>query len=248
MTQGQITDPKAALAFILAGKATVTLRSLQSGARFTYKIVAADKRSPSDPDTWFVKLLNGPDNANSFVYIGIIRNREFVWTSKSRAGKDAPSVLAVGFVLRSLAANSMRGFEVWHEGRCGRCGKPLTVPESIASGFGPDCIEMVGGAAPSASVPQQRNMNFDGSARKPAAKANGSAAQQLRIALEQSLPQASGTPVKAAGGTEAEIRRRIDEYRANDPEGYSHDGELSEQEAFRVAYNMFRLQVERESR
>lgn len=29
--------------------------------------------------------------------------------------------------------------EVWHEGRCGRCGRALTVPESIASGIGPVC-------------------------------------------------------------------------------------------------------------
>lgn len=29
--------------------------------------------------------------------------------------------------------------EVWHEGRCGACGRRLTVPESIANGLGPVC-------------------------------------------------------------------------------------------------------------
>jgi hypothetical protein len=29
--------------------------------------------------------------------------------------------------------------EVWHQGSCGKCGRPLTVPESIASGIGPVC-------------------------------------------------------------------------------------------------------------
>lgn len=29
--------------------------------------------------------------------------------------------------------------EVWHEGRCGHCGRRLTVPESIADGLGPRC-------------------------------------------------------------------------------------------------------------
>jgi len=33
--------------------------------------------------------------------------------------------------------------EVWHEGRCARCGRRLTVPESISSGFGPECITKV---------------------------------------------------------------------------------------------------------
>jgi hypothetical protein len=29
--------------------------------------------------------------------------------------------------------------EVWHEGRCGKCSRRLTVPESIATGLGPVC-------------------------------------------------------------------------------------------------------------
>jgi hypothetical protein len=33
---------------------------------------------------------------------------------------------------------------VWHEGRCGRCGRKLTVPESIESGFGPECASILG--------------------------------------------------------------------------------------------------------
>lgn len=33
--------------------------------------------------------------------------------------------------------------EVWHEGRCGACGRRLTVPESIAQGLGPVCAGLV---------------------------------------------------------------------------------------------------------
>jgi len=58
--QGQITDPKAALAFILAGDATVTFRSLTSGNRYTFRITEAEKRNPNDAPLRFVKLLNGP--------------------------------------------------------------------------------------------------------------------------------------------------------------------------------------------
>ena len=28
---------------------------------------------------------------------------------------------------------------VWHEGKCGACGRKLTVPDSIKSGIGPVC-------------------------------------------------------------------------------------------------------------
>lgn len=34
--------------------------------------------------------------------------------------------------------------EVWHEGRCGRCARRLTVPESILIGIGPECAEIMG--------------------------------------------------------------------------------------------------------
>ena len=31
--------------------------------------------------------------------------------------------------------------EVWHEGRCGRCGRKLTTPQSVETGFGPVCAQ-----------------------------------------------------------------------------------------------------------
>ena len=31
------------------------------------------------------------------------------------------------------------GFDVHHEGKCGKCGRPLTVPESVKTGLGPIC-------------------------------------------------------------------------------------------------------------
>jgi hypothetical protein len=37
--------------------------------------------------------------------------------------------------------------EIWHEGRCGRCSRKLTVPESLKSGFGPECAGKVGFSA-----------------------------------------------------------------------------------------------------
>jgi hypothetical protein len=37
-----------------------------------------------------------------------------------------------------------QGFEFWHEGRCGCCGKLLTVPESISAGYGPVCLPRMG--------------------------------------------------------------------------------------------------------
>jgi len=64
---------------------------------------------------------------------------------KARVGKDAPSVKAFDWFWRHMAQGDDVStlVEVHHEGRCGRCGRALTVPESIKSGFGPECIGKV---------------------------------------------------------------------------------------------------------
>jgi hypothetical protein len=132
--------------FLLAGKSTVTLRSTKTQKRFTYRV-----RKSEDGRVWFVALLNGPDNESSYGYIGIIRaGKTFEHGRKSKVAADAPSVKAFAWFFANLAAGERLGdgVEVWHEGKCGRCGRKLTVPESIAHGIGPECIKHVHPSAP----------------------------------------------------------------------------------------------------
>jgi hypothetical protein len=42
------------------------------------------------------------------------------------------------YVLNKLKTNKTTEFEVWHEGKCGKCGRALT-PSSILTGIGPEC-------------------------------------------------------------------------------------------------------------
>jgi hypothetical protein len=128
-------------AFVTGGKAFFTLRSTKSGTRFTYKVTASEKGG-----SFFVSLLTGPDNWSNYAYIGFIgKDRSFRLTAKSNASADAPSVKAFDWTWTRLAAGkSIDGVEVWHEGKCARCGRKLTVPESIETGFGPDCAAKAG--------------------------------------------------------------------------------------------------------
>lgn len=126
------------LAFIMSGNAVVTLQSLKTGKRYTYRINQPKENADS---RWFVSLLTGPDNTEDYKYLGMIRGQVFRLTAKSAVPKEALPIVAFDWVFRRLVAGkSLDGVEVWHAGRCGRCGRPLTVPESIASGYGPECI------------------------------------------------------------------------------------------------------------
>jgi uncharacterized protein DUF6011 len=141
MTSHQLQSVEAICLFAFAGDATLTLRSAKTEARFTYKIEAAE----GGKVTHFVSLLNGPDNEGSYAYLGHFFGPDYVHGRKSIYKPDAPSAKAFAFFAKCLAAGKLHeALEVYHEGRCGACGRKLTVPESILTGLGPDCSERMG--------------------------------------------------------------------------------------------------------
>lgn len=137
---GRLATAELALAYLRAGKATVTLVSTKTGTRFTYRVNAAE-----DSDVLFVGLLSGPDNTADYKYLGRVARGVF-WRGRKvpRPGDvspDAPSSMAFAWTWSKLVKGEMPDkLEIWHEGRCGRCARKLTVPSSIASGFGPECL------------------------------------------------------------------------------------------------------------
>lgn len=125
--------------FLLAGRARFTLVSKATGTRFTYQV-----RRKADADVFFVSVLTGSDNENAYTYVGFVkagRPSEFIHGGqKARITRDAPSAKALAWAWPRLSMGDLpTTCEVHHEGRCGRCGRALTVPESITMGLGPEC-------------------------------------------------------------------------------------------------------------
>ena len=245
--EGVIKDPKLALTYLLQPRRnTVTLRSAVTGVRFTFQIMPQDKEAvklngTKDQRFW-VKFLFGQNNESDYRYLGQILNGYFSLTKKSRdsgLSETTPSYKAFQWAFSGLFAGKMpEGLEVIHCGKCARCGRKLTDPESVKNGFGPECIQLVGGAGAPCAIEvepvkiaagvaaPQRNLNFN----QPAVKAQGVAAPTNYV----SVP-----------GIDAEIRRRITKLQ-EDQETYTQDGELDAKQAFNVAYNKFRVEIERE--
>lgn len=152
----RIISAATAVAFMLAGNAYFTLRSARTGTRFTYRVSAAKPKEGGCnwchsnpcrcPQAYFVNLLTGSDNENDYQYMGLIKERMFRRTKNSRITETAPGFKAFVWAFTRLVAGMMPAeLEFWHEGRCGRCGRKLTVPESIAAGIGPECASMMEG-------------------------------------------------------------------------------------------------------
>lgn len=149
--RGQLTTIDAIQKFILAGNATITLVSRRTGQRYTYRIKQAQDNDGSRRQFWFVALLSGQDNESDYHYIGYInKDLHFIYGQKSNIGRTSPSVRAFTWFYECVDINEpetrdrlFAGVEVWHEGKCGRCGRKLTVPSSIEQGFGPECVRFV---------------------------------------------------------------------------------------------------------
>ena len=166
LMRGQL-DNETALNYILAAgngrnlKRTFTFVDRAMNQRFTFKIT----EQPDNKVMRFVKLLNGPDNVRDYKYFAYLKlvNGSFTYHyggAKAKVNRVTPSVQMFETVISFLRAKAEKRFipedkkamfealenniEIWHEGKCGRCGRKLTVPSSVHNGYGPECIQMAG--------------------------------------------------------------------------------------------------------
>jgi hypothetical protein len=134
--------------FILAGDAIFTVSNGRD-EHYTYKVHTQPDRDRLSEQISFVYLLAGPDNQRNYIYLGIIMRGTFNLrlTNASKLGRDAKPVRVLQWALKKIWLNQSlpEGYSINHAGKCGRCGRLLTTPESIKSGIGPVCEErMIG--------------------------------------------------------------------------------------------------------
>jgi len=149
MNANRIEDAGSILTFITAGRAVFTLVSKTSGERRTFRVAAPKDAQPGDA-LRFISLLTGPDNTTNYEYVGLLTKAGDELVTRTSRGKMPTQPLNTISWLVAQLQSAVRGeptkleqVEFWHEGRCCRCGRRLTVPESIASGIGPECASKI---------------------------------------------------------------------------------------------------------
>ncbi len=122
--------------YLLAGNAVVTFRNSVTGKRFTFKV-----RQPDDAHPHFVSI---PGGGEGWLFMGTIFDGEqYRHGKRSSVKSGSSSAIAFEWLWRHIDKLPAE-IEIWHEGSCLRCGRALTVPESIKSGYGPICAELLG--------------------------------------------------------------------------------------------------------
>jgi len=117
-----------------------------TGTHYTFKI----RQPKGDNKPFFISLLTGPDNWANYTYMGIFNPNDFTirLTKKSRYNNDTIPVKVARWVLYLIRDEKPlpNGYSVNHAGKCGCCGRLLTVPESLTRGIGPECWSRICGA------------------------------------------------------------------------------------------------------
>jgi hypothetical protein len=135
-----ISSPK----FFEAGHAIFTVGN-GKGEHYTFKIGHSKPEQPL-----FVSLLTGPSNESDYTYLGIYNpNTGSVGLTKSSKFNDGSTpVKVVRWAVNQVRNNKELpgGYSINHAGKCCRCGRTLTTPESCERGIGPECVKLAGWA------------------------------------------------------------------------------------------------------
>lgn len=129
--------------FFLGGKATFTVQNNETGVHHTYKIRKPEPTPRFPNPAWFVKVMTGNDNESHYSYVGRLETQTgaVAMTRASKFADDSNTVKAARWVMGRVI-NQLQipdQIDIRHSGRCGRCGRTLTTPESLDRGIGPEC-------------------------------------------------------------------------------------------------------------
>lgn len=142
---GQIKSAHDARAYILGGGSEthcVNVTLVGRETRYTYRVAPCRERA----GLWFVSVMYGADNESAYVYIGTLRtvaggDIKYTHGTKSKLVATDKRSLAFAWVWDNIERGNRLppGAEIWHDGRCCRCGRLLTVPGNVERGIGPEC-------------------------------------------------------------------------------------------------------------
>ena len=137
------TTAQLGMDFFFGGNAIFTIKSDKSGEHKTFKIKEMPSTNHVGTILFSVFLLTAPEH---YTYLGITnKSGLFRLTKASKQNDASPAVKTIRWFLKHLVGDKIfSAAQIMHEGRCGRCGRPLTHPESILSGIGPECAKKLG--------------------------------------------------------------------------------------------------------
>lgn len=129
-------DRQQARKFVFAGSAHFTV--VGNTKRYTFRVRTPTKQHVPGYTVHFVHMLTGPDD---YTYVGTVVDEQH-FQGRLKAPEALKSAARWVFKHGLQSDEAFASAEFYHEGRCGRCARMLTTPESIKAGFGPKCASL----------------------------------------------------------------------------------------------------------
>jgi hypothetical protein len=141
-------NPLALPHIFFAGRAVLTFRNTEKETHMTVKVKQLtdknDRKIKLPIFHVYVSLLG--DRQTGYVFAGTIFQNSMIFKLHHSVPADSQLGRVMIFVMNALENPQMlkdKKVSLLHEGKCFRCCLPLTHPESINTGFGPDCLRYV---------------------------------------------------------------------------------------------------------
>jgi hypothetical protein len=133
-----LSNPKK---YILSGKAIFIVTNEKTGTRIKYKALKWYNNS------WKIGLMVEDylhRYCESFEFLGMIYDGQFRVTEDSRFNEMSSIIIEFSRFWDNLSKHKIpEHIKIYHEGKCGCCGRPLTGPKSMVTGVGPVCVKKI---------------------------------------------------------------------------------------------------------
>lgn len=134
--------------FIFGGRSVFTLENKETGNYLTFKISQIKKFGKIIPNQFKVECKSLGDKEYGYQFLGFLDVAAQTFRPWGRTPREFVGYKTLYWMLRNLEVlENYDNLAIYHEGRCCKCGMPLTTPESIDNGIGPICMDnMLGGS------------------------------------------------------------------------------------------------------
>lgn len=132
--------------FILGGKSEFVLLNTKTENHFTYKVEKSENSMGKNVlASYYVRVQY---EYGRMIYAGYLTVDaynciKYFQGTKGQFSETSQSIVVLLWFLQRQPIDIPDNMQCMHLGKCGRCGRLLTEPESIRTGFGPTCLEIV---------------------------------------------------------------------------------------------------------
>lgn len=139
--------PDLSKAYLFAGRAVFTVSNAKTNEHFTFRVRQRASKFNPDQHVFFISIKDVAVQYG-YAFLGMLNERDgsIKATGKAQYHPGQKPYDVAAWATKTVVAGKMipDNYKIEHAGKCGRCGRALTDPESIKSGIGPDCRKIMG--------------------------------------------------------------------------------------------------------